>query len=132
MERTPRLVEKHKQHIVEVLTDLDSTKRRLFAILNDTGNRKDKKKRYKHQVLEGNELTKVRNFYYALPESVYNKANQDDFTVNSGIIIVNDTTLQPKIVKFPVPRKCAKKLTEKEQFKLARLGVIRFWGSKTY
>jgi hypothetical protein len=89
--------------------------------------RRDKTK-HKHKLLENDKcIYLLRNFYYALPESIYNRASLDDFPEKAGIIIISDTHM-PRIIKNPTPRKHARKLTDKEKFKLARLGVIRMWG----
>lgn len=95
--------------------------------------RKDKVKEFKHKALKEN-LTnlhclygKIRKFYYAMPQVIYDKTKEGDIPEYAGVIVITECGCS-RIIKPAKIRKCATKLTIEEKYKLARLGVIRYWG----
>lgn len=88
----------------------------------------DLDKRHKHYD------ERIKYLYFALPSKL-REAALEFVPERAGIILLNntDTTHSPlsvEIIRKPVMQK-ARKLTEKEMYKAARLGALRIWGLKT-
>ena len=82
---------------------------------------KDKKKRHNHN----SQL--LRKLWFAIPEKL--EKDIDLIPEKAGILIVNKTG-NVKEIRKPKINNQARKLTEKEKFKLARLGAMRIWKLK--
>jgi hypothetical protein len=97
--------------------------------VNITDLRRDAKKLEKHRVLGEASHPALRKFWYAMPERVYAKVRPGDVPAYAGVITINDLD-RASITREARVNKSARKLTDAEKFKLARLGVIRFWALK--
>ncbi len=88
---------------------------------------KDFQKRHSHS------SNKIRRFFYAMPEEIYNKLDQE--VINSmpnkaGIIVVYMDKYffrRCRIVRKALINNNARKLSDKEIQKLLHLGVMRTW-----
>jgi len=91
--------------------------------LNDV--KADLKKKHSHD----NE--KIKELYFALPESIYDKAIEF-IPEKAGLIIIKN--IKDKIFAFikrsPIINKNSRKLTLEEQLRFARLGTMRIWNLK--
>lgn len=91
--------------------------------LNDV--KADLKKKHFHD----NE--KIKELYFALPESIYDQAIEF-IPEKAGIILIrqyNDNVIA-RIKRNPIINKNSRKLTLEEQLKFARLGTMRIWNLK--
>lgn len=95
--------------------------------------KKDAEKRH------GHESDKIKEFYYAVPEKLYDACVQ--FTpITAGIIVVSDADASDPFfepywrkasIKRPATvRKDARRLTPAEVSQVARLGCMRIWSLK--
>lgn len=82
---------------------------------------KDKNKHHKHC------NTLIKRLYFAIPS--YLGKYIEYIPLHAGIFVVSSKGAVIK-VKEARNNKIAKKLSEKEQFQLARLGALRIWGLK--
>ena len=84
----------------------------------------DLKKKHSH------EDERLKNLYYAMPKNLYEEC-KDLIPINAGAISINqfDNDFFASIERFAPNKKC-RKLTDIEQLKFARLGVMRVWGLK--
>jgi hypothetical protein len=92
----------------------------------------DFKKRHNHE----DRQNRITELYYALPEELY-EGCKDLIPVNAGIIVCyrytnykKELTIQATIKRTPKRIKGARKLTQEEQLKVARLGCMRIWTLK--
>lgn len=83
---------------------------------------KDSKKKHNHN------SAKIKYLYFAVPEKLGDIAGAI-IPENSGLIVVNDRGCC-RVVKKPVARKYARKLSDSEIYKVARLGTLRAWSYK--
>lgn len=93
----------------------------------------DFKKHHKHQ----DELNRIQELYYAIPESIYETC-KDLIPKHTGILICDKWlpdwskkwvyNVQTK--RKPIKNKSARKLTDKECLKIAHLGTMRIWSLK--
>lgn len=90
----------------------------------------DFKKKHTH------EDKRITEFYYALPEELYEKC-KEYIPVDAGIITTyyytnykKETNLFASIKRSAVRRKGSRKLTPEEQLKITRLGCMRIWTLK--
>jgi len=78
---------------------------------------------------------RIKEFYYALPEKLLETCTEF-IPEHAGIISCgrspwsNRNDVYASIKRNPKPRKGARKLTQEEQFKVAKLGVMRIWSLK--
>lgn len=82
---------------------------------------RDKKKQFNHN------SDKVRLLWFAIPEKL--ESSIPDIPKRAGVLIVYRSGIVAEM-RQPEVNKNARKLTEKEQFQLARLGALRVWGMK--
>ena len=72
----------------------------------------------------------IKKIYFAIPE----KLNKDDIIKEiperAGIILIYKTG-HVHIIKEPIVNEAAKKWTDEEKYKFARLGALRIWGLKS-
>lgn len=85
----------------------------------------DFKKQHHHQ----ERLNRITEFYYAMPETLYEKC-KDLIPPEAGILTCNrgsweGAKVYVKKVRRSIRIKNAKKLTTEEQFKVAQLGCLR-------
>jgi len=94
----------------------------------------DFKKRHNHK----DRYNRITEFYYAFPEDIYEKCKDlNMIPEHAGIITCERWTDYKKqdrvsahIKRQPKRIKGARKLTEEEQLKVARLGTMRIWTLK--
>jgi len=78
---------------------------------------------------------RIREFYYALPEKLLETCTEL-IPEHAGIISCNRSPwsnrndVYASIKRNPKIRKGSRKLTDEEQFKVAKLGVMRIWSLK--
>lgn len=74
---------------------------------------------------------KIRELYFAIPESLHEKA-LPHIPEHAGVILVSSVqgALSAKIVRSAKVN-FAKKLTIEQQFQIARLGTMRIWNLKS-
>lgn len=78
---------------------------------------------------------RIREFYYALPETLLEKC-EELIPEHAGIISCNRSQwsnrndVYASIKRKPKVRKGCRKLTQEEQFKVAKLGTMRIWSLK--
>ena len=74
---------------------------------------------------------RIKEFYFAIPEYLYESC-KDFIPKHAGIITCEIYRNKPKatIVRKPIANKNARKLTQEEQFKIAKLGLLRVWRLK--
>lgn len=71
---------------------------------------------------------RIRRYYMAMPEAVYaHKHALQVIPEFAGIFVTDADGKKPMLVRPPTSRGSARKLTEVEAFKLARLGTMRYW-----
>lgn len=89
----------------------------------------DFKKQHKHV----DRKNRITEFYYAMPEDIYNKC-KDLIPETAGIITCSrygsTGIVRATFKKKAKKRKSAQKLTILEQLKVARLGSMRIWSLK--
>lgn len=83
---------------------------------------RDKKKKHQH------DSPKVKRLWFAIPECL--TSSIDDIPERAGVLVV-DGEGYIKPVRQPVPNPDARKLSQSEQFQLARLGALRIWSLKS-
>ena len=83
--------------------------------------KRDGRKRHRHQ------SPKIKYLWFAAPEEMRG-AMIEHVPETAGIILVQsvDNGHIVKIIRRPVPRK-ARKFSDYERYRLARLGTIRYW-----
>lgn len=69
----------------------------------------------------------IRRLWFAMPE---NMSNCIEYVPDRAGIILVSATGSSRIIREPKINKLAKKWTHEQAFKLARLGVLRFWNIK--
>ena len=74
---------------------------------------------------------RIKEFYYCLPESLM-KTCEEHIPKGAGIITCRryGNGVHATIFRDPTPRRDAVKLTNAEQFKVAKLGTMRIWSLK--
>ena len=72
---------------------------------------------------------KIKNFYYAVPEKIAIEYVEEHVPERAGIIVVNAKG-RCKIVRKCIVNKDAIKFSEKDRYKMARLGALRIWNLK--
>lgn len=83
----------------------------------------------------GHNDVRIREFYYALPDKLLEKC-EDLIPEHAGIISCrrsewgNRDTVYASIKRNAKIRKECRKLTQEEQFKVAKLGTMRIWALK--
>lgn len=94
--------------------------------------KKDFEKKHNHI----DKKNRIAEFYYAIPEELYEKA-KDLIPENAGIIVIfkytgskNREFLAAATRKKAIRIKNARKLTKEEQFRIAVLGTMRIWKLK--
>lgn len=92
----------------------------------------DFKKRHEHK----DRLNRITEFYYAFPENLVDKC-MEQIPEHAGIITCEryidykkQERVSAHIKRQPKRIKGARKLTEEEQLKIARLGCMRIWSLK--
>jgi hypothetical protein len=94
--------------------------------------RRDMKKQ-KHNFVHGSiSRLLIRKMYYAMPLHVFDRVRDaPPIPEHAGIITINPEeehkSNQAERVREAVPNPYARKLNERERFKLARLGALRYW-----
>lgn len=81
-------------------------------------------KKMKWRVNRSNDL--IKRFYYAMPETLWEKVKDEPRVAGSGVITVNSRG-KTKIIIDAVDNKQAKALSEKDALRLARLASMRYW-----
>lgn len=74
----------------------------------------------------GHRSNLIRMLWFAGPKSL-ESAFLEIAPERAGIILIDDTTFVPSIIRQPLINELAKKFTVEQRFKLARLGTLRFW-----
>lgn len=114
-----------KKSGVAVEVEIKRSKADFLADFKKGHNHDDKQKR-------------ITEFYYAFPEEIYEKCKDLDLIPeHAGIITCyrwvdykKDERISAQIIRKPIRIKGARKLTEEEQLKVARLGTMRIWNLK--
>lgn len=90
------------------------------------------REKYKHRLAEArgqHEL--IKEFYYAMPWSVWDKCKPEDLPTGAGLILVGrgeyDKQTQARIQQAPVVNFRARKARDDERIQLMRLGYMRYW-----
>jgi hypothetical protein len=89
----------------------------------------DFKKKHNHSDV------RIKEFYYALPEKLIESCTEF-IPEHAGIISCarskwkTRNSVYSTVIRDPKPRKDARKLTQEEQFKIAKLGCMRIWTLK--
>lgn len=75
---------------------------------------------------------RIKNFYYAFPHIIYNKNKEfiDKMVPDHAGILIVDNKTNVKIIKANKSNNVARKLTDKEILKVAKLGCLRIWNLK--
>lgn len=75
---------------------------------------------------------RIKNFYYAFPHIIYNKNKEfiDKMVPDHAGILIVDNKTNVKIIKGNKSNNTARKLTDKEILKVAKLGCLRIWNLK--
>ena len=82
---------------------------------------KDKEKRHGHR------NRKIKDLYFAMPD--YLEPHIEHVPERAGIILVNKN-LRCKTLRRPKSKKTPYRFSQKERYKVARLGSMRIWGLK--
>ncbi|MCK5563721.1 MAG: MmcB family DNA repair protein, partial [Planctomycetes bacterium] len=74
----------------------------------------------------------IKNLYFAIPEKL--EGCIEYIPERAGVIVLKRekhyNSLICQILRKPKPNKHARKLTDEERYKVARLGALRIWGLK--
>lgn len=75
---------------------------------------------------------RIKNFYYAFPHIIYSKNKEfiDKMVPDHAGILIVDNKTNVKIIKGNKSNNAARKLTDKEILKVAKLGCLRIWNLK--
>lgn len=75
--------------------------------------------------------TNIRGMWFAMPESVWQHKDAEAAVPDiAGVIVINPDerpSRMASVVRRCKPNKSARALTDRERFKLARLGMMRYW-----
>lgn len=74
----------------------------------------------------GDKKNLVKNFYYAMPEDIWNRCDQSKARPEAGVILVRDVNRSPVVVREPKPFQ-AEKLSDRQIRNLLRLCCLKFW-----
>lgn len=100
-----------------------------IEIKTTIGDLRADKRKGKHRWPRAGNALRIRQMYYAAPQDVLAKMRIDDIAATAGVISIReiDGKLKAEITRPATALPGARKLTAQEQFRLARLGCIRFW-----
>lgn len=74
----------------------------------------------------------ICDFYYAMPNTVWEKCAPEDLPQGAGLILVSredwDRDSRARVLQKPASNPGARKLTDIEREQLMRLGYLRYWG----
>ena len=89
-----------------------------------------KKDRWNNAILLRAFRERIKKYYIVMPDTVFEKAGDCiPETIGAGVLVLPTSTQAPQYPRVPIrPRaNAARKLTQQEQFQLARLGCFRYW-----
>ena len=91
------------------------------------------REKYKHKLAESrgpHEL--IKEFYYAMPTTVWEKCKPDDLPTGAGLILCGQRNewgndIKARVAQKATPNLGARKMRDDERHQLMRLGYMRYW-----
>lgn len=96
--------------------------------------KQDLKKDFEKKHSHNDKQNRIKDFYYAIPDYLYESCKE--LLGDNGIILVSKWTsskrtyIKAKIHTKAISNKNARKLEDKEIFKILKLGIMRVWKLK--